>query len=190
MYIFLVSQTSGSVTGVTQCTLNVSPLIVTTYVILPSGNVGTAYSTPLAASNGTAPYTWSMSTGSYLPQGLSLLPGGVLTGTPASAGQYSISTVVTDAAGYSRGFTFSLSVYPAGQAAPVVLSLTNSQPLMPGRLAWALNATGGLPPYTYSYSPAATHIPGMRVQTGGPYPTSFAAGTTGAFMGVVFTPGP
>ena len=47
---------------------------------LPSGTVGTEYSTTLAAE-GTAPITWSVSSGS-LPEGLSLDAGtGVISGT-------------------------------------------------------------------------------------------------------------
>jgi hypothetical protein len=189
-YTFLIGVASGSVTGVTQCTLNVTPIAVTSYFTLPSANVGTAYSAPLAAMGGTSPYSWSMQTGNYLPPGLSLLTGGVISGTPTSAGTYSISIVVTDAAGLTRNFTFTLNIYPAGMTSPVVLTaLGNMGTQMAGRLAWALNATGGLPPYTYSYTPAATQITGMRVQTGGPLPTYFASTTTGGFMGVVFTPG-
>src|ERR1035438_2526639 len=37
---------------------------------LPSGTIGTAYTTSLAATDGTSPYTWTVSSGS-LPAGLS-----------------------------------------------------------------------------------------------------------------------
>ena len=56
---------------------------------LPSGVVGAVYSATLIASGGTAPYTWS-ATG--LPPGVSLTAGtGRLSGTPATAGNYTIA---------------------------------------------------------------------------------------------------
>ena len=51
----------------------------------------------------------------------------------------------------------------------------------------SLNASGGQPPYTYSYAPGATPIPGVRVQTGAPLPSNWTA--TGGILGLVATPG-
>ncbi len=50
---------------------------------LPNGQVGTPYSATLAATGGTAPYTWSL-TGGTLPAGLSLGSTGAITGTPTA----------------------------------------------------------------------------------------------------------
>src|ERR1017187_6948077 len=53
---------------------------------LPSATIGTAYSTTLAATGGTGPYTWAL-TGS-LPAGLTFSAGvisGTATGSPATA---------------------------------------------------------------------------------------------------------
>src|SRR5205814_3317497 len=52
---------------------------------LPNGTIGTPYDQILSASGGTAPFTWSVSTGS-LPAGLSLNAAtGEITGTPTSS---------------------------------------------------------------------------------------------------------
>ncbi|MBZ5586593.1 MAG: Ig domain-containing protein, partial [Acidobacteriia bacterium] len=189
-YAFLISQSGTGGSGVTQCTLNVTPVIVTTDFTLPHGNVGAGYSATLAASGGTGPYSWTLQSGNYMPPGLNLLSGGVISGQPISAGVYSIGLVATDAAGLSRRLTFTLNVYPSGQAAPVVLTLGNKGTFLAGRMAISLNASGGQPPYAYSYMPGSIPVSGMRVQTGAPLPTgSGFAGATGGFMGVVFTPG-
>ncbi len=57
------------------------PVTVTT-TSLPAATAGQAYSATLTAADGTAPYTWSVTSGS-LPAGLSLNPAtGAITGRP------------------------------------------------------------------------------------------------------------
>jgi hypothetical protein len=68
--------------------LNVVPAAPVPVVIdtasLPDAVVGMPYSQQLAASGGTAPYTWALSGGTALPAGLSLSPSGLISGTPTS----------------------------------------------------------------------------------------------------------
>ncbi|MGY3592941.1 hypothetical protein ACVIGB_000972 [Bradyrhizobium sp. USDA 4341] len=63
-----------------------------------SGIAGVAYSSgPLTTHGGTAPYTWSVASGS-LPGGISLNPStGLVSGTPNAQGTYSFALKVTDA---------------------------------------------------------------------------------------------
>jgi subtilisin family serine protease len=61
---------------------------------VPNGAVSTAYSQTFTASGGTAPYTWARTVGT-LPPGLTLSSGGVLSGTPTTAGTYSFSVQAT-----------------------------------------------------------------------------------------------
>src|SRR6202789_3943363 len=78
--------------------LKVSPatLAVTT-TSLPAGAATSPYpSTTLEATGGVSPYTWALASGSSLPAGLNLSTGGVISGTPAAAGSYSLTFVVTD----------------------------------------------------------------------------------------------
>jgi hypothetical protein len=66
---------------------------------LPSGHVGDAYSTDLAADGGLAPYTWTLVNGA-LPQGLSLSSSGTISGTPTAAtSSNSFTVMATDAQG-------------------------------------------------------------------------------------------
>jgi prepilin-type N-terminal cleavage/methylation domain-containing protein len=57
----------------------------------------------VTASNGTAGYTWS-STG--LPAGISMTTGGVLSGTPTTAGTYIVKLTVKDAAANTATYMF------------------------------------------------------------------------------------
>src|SRR5208283_3627233 len=82
-----------------------SGLIVTT-ITLPDGVVGAEYSATLAASGGTPPYTWSISSGSALPSWAALSAGGVISGTPNAAGGSGFLVAVTDSS--SRVATQSL----------------------------------------------------------------------------------
>ena len=69
---------------------------ISTVSPLPAGTVGTAYSVTLQASGGTAPYTWSVASGS-LPAGLSLgASTGVISGVPNTGGAFSPVIQVTD----------------------------------------------------------------------------------------------
>src|SRR5207302_6466795 len=67
-------------------TITITPAALTiTTTSLPNGQVNTAYSTTLAATGGTTPYTWSLTSGT-LPSGLTLnATSGAITGTPTIA---------------------------------------------------------------------------------------------------------
>ncbi len=69
------------------------PALAVTTASLPGGTVGVAYTATLAANGGTPPYTWSIPGG--LPSGLALDPStGAITGTPTTAGTYSLAVQV------------------------------------------------------------------------------------------------
>jgi hypothetical protein len=67
-----------------------------TSLSLPTALTGSAYATSLSASGGTIPYTWTIASGS-LPTGLSLSSNGRITGTPSSAGNFTVTVRATDA---------------------------------------------------------------------------------------------
>jgi Putative Ig domain len=63
---------------------------------LPNGTIGIAYQATLAASGGTAPYSWSITSGS-LPPGLTLAAStGILSGSPTTPGTYTFTIQVSD----------------------------------------------------------------------------------------------
>ncbi len=132
-------------------TLTVSAAtLVISMTFLPNGQVGTAYSATLVATGGTAPYTWSVTSGT-LPSGLSLNAStGAITGSPTSAVTSAPLTFkVTDSS--NPVLTQSANTALTISAAPLVISTTS---LPNGQVGTAysatLVATGGTAPYTWS----------------------------------------
>jgi hypothetical protein len=120
---------------------------------LNNGEVGTAYNATLSTFSGTAPYTWSIVSGS-LPNGLSLgAATGIISGTPATAGSSSFMIKVEDStstAKKSATKNFTIDIAAAG-----TLQITTAS-LLDGANGVAYNATvqavGGTAPYTWSLS--------------------------------------
>src|SRR5207244_1101526 len=55
----------------------------------------TQYHEQLEVQGGTVPYTWKLTRGS-LPQGISLEPGGILSGSPTETGDFHFVVTVSD----------------------------------------------------------------------------------------------
>ncbi len=132
-------------------TIAVASLAVNT-AWLPNGQLGTAYSATLAASGGSTPYTWTLSSGT-MPDGLSLSSAGVISGTPtAVASATPLTFSVTDSANPTNTATaaLTLTIVPAN-VVPLALTTTS---LPSGQVATAysatLTATGGTTPYAWS----------------------------------------
>ncbi|HEV2350977.1 MAG TPA: putative Ig domain-containing protein [Terriglobia bacterium] len=127
-----------------------APLTISTTAV-PSGAAATAYSATLAASGGTSPYSWSVSSGA-LPTGLTLSTGGVISGTPSASGSYSFTAQVNDSASHSASYTYSTSV-----AAPPIAISTTSVPGGTVNTSYitTLIAAGGTSPYQWTVSSGA-----------------------------------
>jgi hypothetical protein len=122
------------------------PLSVTT-TSLPNGTVGVAYSQTLAASGGTTPYSWSLTTGS-LPAGLTLNAStGAISGTPTAAGNSSFTVQVRDSAQATAPRQLSIFVNSASPLAITTTSLPSGA--MGTAYSQTLAATGGTTPYTW-----------------------------------------
>ncbi len=126
------------------------PSLAITTSSLPNGQVGVAYNTTLAATGGTTPYTWSISSGT-LPAGLSLNSStGAITGTPTTAvSSAPLTFQVQDSSSPKQAKTsnLTLTINPPG------LAITTSA-LPSGQVGAAysttLLATGGTTPYSWS----------------------------------------
>lgn len=125
------------------------PQITTTSA--PNGTVGTAYSTALAASGGTTPYSWAVTNGA-LPAGLSLAASsGTISGTPTTAGTASFAVQVTDAQSKSATQALSISVGSAATS-PAISTSSLSGGTVGTAYSATLRASGGTTPYTWSIS--------------------------------------
>src|SRR5207302_2076338 len=100
---------SAGATANASLSLTVTPALAVSTTALPSGTVGSSYSTTITASGGTPPYSWSGAGG----DGLSLSAAGVLSGTPAQPGTLAESITVSDSAGATATSSLSLSITAA-----------------------------------------------------------------------------
>jgi hypothetical protein len=103
----LGSEISATWTG---DSVSVCKSLAVTTSSLPSGAIGSTYSTTLGATGGNGSFSWSLSSGS-LPGGLALSPAGVISGVPTSVGDFAFTVGVTDGQ-LTDSKTFSITVTP------------------------------------------------------------------------------
>lgn len=150
----------------------------------PAGVVGSPYATTLQASGGTAPYAWSVVSGS-LPPGLALAAAsGNLSGTPTMSGNFTFTVQAQDAAGTKASASFTVAISAAGSALTVSGSLPNGTVNMP--YTAPVNVSGGTPPYLCSTTgslPAGLTLGANCIVSGtpgAPSQTTFPITTTDA----------
>ncbi|WFR78412.1 putative Ig domain-containing protein [Janthinobacterium rivuli] len=156
---FSYTATNGSGTsapGTVTVTVG-APTVSLAPASLPNPAAEAAYSTTLTAAGGTAPYTFSVTSGS-LPAGLSLNTAtGVLSGTTNVAGSFPFSIKVTDSS-TGAGAPFSATnSYTLAVAAPVLTLTPASLAAIRAGDAYSqtFTAAGGVAPYAYSVSGGA-----------------------------------
>ncbi len=156
-----VADAGGQVTQ-RSLTLVVIPGLAVATSRLPLGEYNAPYSTALAATGGTAPYTWSLAPGGVLPAGMGLnAASGTLSGTPGQAGIWSLPVSVTDSTNAVATANVSLTVglaiaYAGGISCSMPYPAT---PLYPSTATWAV-ATASLP------NPAQLYVLQGNVLTG------------------------
>ncbi len=99
------------------------PSLAITTTNLPDGTNNENYSQTLVATGGTAPYTWTVTSG-LLPKGLKLSSAGVLSGKPAAGGDFNFTVKATDSASTTGTQPLSLTILTPDLIAPK-LTLTS-----------------------------------------------------------------
>jgi hypothetical protein len=145
---------NGAVTldtnNVNACPVVVCPIITVNPPTLPNGTVGTAYNQTLSASGGTAPYTFTVSSGA-LPGGLTLNSAtGAITGTPNAAGTFNFSITATDTNGCTGSRLYTVTIAAAG--CPVITLSPSTLPpgMVTVQYSQSVTASGGTAPYIYA----------------------------------------
>ena len=147
-------------------TITITPptsAIVVSPNTLPTLIAGTPVNQSLSSTGGTAPYTYSLASGSF-PLGVSLSGTGVLSGTPTQRGLYSFSVRSQDSVG-----AFSVKSYSGSVQNPSLSLATPIVTLAAGVPASAQLATnGGLSPHIYATEPPGTPMPfGLSLSSSG-----------------------
>jgi large repetitive protein len=138
---------------------------------LPNGQRQVPYSQTLAATGGTPPYSWGLSSGT-LPPGLTITPAGVIQGTPTQQGTFNFTVRVDDSR--ETRATRDLSITIVGEA-PVITTTAVPAGQALNTYSFPFTASGGSPPYTWAVS-------------NGALPTGFTLTTAGVLLGVAAQP--
>ncbi|MGB8012320.1 MAG: putative Ig domain-containing protein, partial [Terriglobales bacterium] len=137
---------ANGVVGSGTCSITIVGIPQVTCSATNSGEVGVPFNSgPITVTGGTAPYTFSIGSGT-LPAGLTLNTStGAVTGTPTASGTFTIQ--VTDANGVVGSGTCSITIVGIPQ---VTCSATNSGEVGVPFNSGPITVTGGTAPYTFS----------------------------------------
>lgn len=142
--------------------------------LLSPATPGIVYQGMIALTGGTAPYIWSVQSGT-LPTGLTIDPNsGIISGIPTAAGTSNFSVQATDASGATIIQSLHITV-----ADPLVISSSATLPSVALQASYSntLTATGGKAPYTWSVTTGTLPI-GLSL-----------APATGLISGIATAPG-
>jgi putative Ig domain-containing protein/Big-like domain-containing protein len=115
---------------------------------LPQATQGLAYSAKLEAAGGIAPYAWALESGA-LPDGVTLSSDGSISGRANQAGAAAFTVRVKDSIGTSSVKPFFIVIVPPPP--PLVIQTVQLPETSAERpYSQSLQATGGVPPYTWS----------------------------------------
>jgi Putative Ig domain len=137
------------------------PLTITT-TSLPNGIIGQPYDDFLTSAGGNPPYNWTIKSG-VLAAGLTLnASSGGIKGTPTSAGTNPLVFQVTDSDGTVATSTNLSLLFTLNVA---TTSLPDGKVNVP--YSTTLQATGGTPPYTWSFPDGRGLPPGVTLNPNG-----------------------
>jgi len=151
---YTLTANSTDLAGATSNNFNITCQAITvdpTTTVLSGGTAGASYSQSFTQAGGIGTTTFSKTAGT-LPEGLTLSPGGVLSGTPSRAGTFNFTITATDANGCSGS-----RAYSATMSCPAVTAtVSGGGAVCPGASATVtVNLNGGTAPWTVTLSGGA-----------------------------------
>jgi hypothetical protein len=144
-YNFTLAAASGGQTAYLPCTMKITALMVKDLYQLPDAflNSISPYNYTLTALGAAGPVTWTAKNG--MPPGLSLTPGGLLSGTPSQAGYYNIGITLTDGVDtVGRGINLNVSTIQITSPGLLPNATQNAA------YSYTLTARGGTGPYNWT----------------------------------------
>jgi hypothetical protein len=167
---FFVRVTDGAQEATVQLSIRIGAgAVAIDTTSLPGGEVGVAYTAAIVASGGTAPYSFSISSGT-LPAGLQLAADGRISGTPAGAGTFAFTAQVTDGSSPAQvaARAYSIAIVSAENPNPLALTVATLPDATVGVAYSAqLTASGGTPPYSFSLDAGSALPPGLNLAPNG-----------------------
>jgi len=140
-------------------TLGVSTPLMLTGGFLPRGKLGRPYSGLLGFSGGAQPIRFGIAAGS-LPPGLSLLPGSnQIAGGPTMKGIFSFTIEARDNSSPEQVVQLNLQIPVDGLL--ISSSLSPPTAVINEPYSHGLQATGGVPPFTWSIAPCTLFCSGI-----------------------------
>ena len=148
--------------------IKVEPPVSITTTSLAGGNYGSPYSATISSSGGVPPFNWTISAGSLTP-GLSLGSSATnsvtISGTPTAQTNSDFTIKISDSAGGTATQALTIAI-----GAPLSLAVTTaslpSTSLNVAYPATMLQASGGVPPYSWSIL-SGTLPPGLTLASNG-----------------------
>jgi subtilase family serine protease len=99
-----------------------------------TGTVGTAASLQLTSAGGTAPVTW---TATGLPTGLAVSSAGLISGTPTTAGAFTVTATAHDGTGATSPVTFNWTIGAVGAGCPAAGQKLGNPGFESGATVWS-----------------------------------------------------
>lgn len=115
-FTYAATNSTGTSVAATVTVTVSKPTLGITPTTLPGGVANSSYSQTLSASSGTAPYSFTVTSGD-LPDGLTLSSDGTLSGSPTADGSQTFEITATDSLGATGSQSYTLAI---AIAAPTV----------------------------------------------------------------------
>ena len=144
----------------------ICPTITVNPATLPTGKIGVLYSQTITATGGTGAYTFAVPPNS-LPPGLTLTPGGVLSGTPTTSGTWIFTITATDANACTGFRVYTITVNAVNCPTLTILPATLPNPVVGTLYSQPITASGSSPD-SYLYTVTGSLPPGLGLNPATP----------------------